>query len=467
MSGDATPLAPLRGIVEKFLTLSDTEVLAALLFMQGLTPLEVSKHLGATFAPGGEAERLAARLDDPQEMRRYVRALCEKFSPFADVLREILPDAGTAYIRLSTEYKKTSIAERVRHTNKERARHTTAEREKAQRERELTVKAGGGFFTKDGRTLSASARISASEAAAVFGLNSTRRLPIYANAGHIRRVYLDAACNLPGGFERATVEAYAAKRAAGTFYTADGCITGAERVSREEAAALIGCKPHTVTAIARRGEVRRTFLNPQMRLPCGFERASVEKYLQDHPKRIPAKRAKAVADFRIEILPPSPRAQRLHAARLVPDQTAESRTRPETTGDLPRHEAGRKKKPSVVFMLAEYNTHTNERSDMETTTTQPAEKTQSKSGKPPKLEVAKAYTVHEAGVIRAICVSEEDRAEIVAALEVYRRVKAAPGEIESALALFRTVKGIMETPQGAPAPEAVETVAAAAEAVET
>ncbi len=59
--------------------------------------------------------------------------------------------------------------------------------------------------------------------------------------------------------------------------------------------------------------------------------------------------------------------------------------------------------------------------------------------------MAKAYTVHEAGVIRAICVSEADRDEIVEALRLYRRAKAAPGDIESALQLLRAVREIVGT----------------------
>lgn len=70
-----------------------------------------------------------------------------------------------------------------------------------------------------------------------------------------------------------------------------------------------------------------------------------------------------------------------------------------------------------------------------------SEQTQTpKPAAPEKLEVAKAYTVHVGGVIRAICVSEADRDEIVAALDLYRKTKAAPGEIESALAFYRNAR---------------------------
>ena len=64
----------------------------------------------------------------------------------------------------------------------------------------------------------------------------------------------------------------------------------------------------------------------------------------------------------------------------------------------------------------------------------------------PKLEVAKAYTIHDGGVIRAIAVSEADRDEIVAALEMYRKAKAAPGEVESALKLLRAARDLLDVP---------------------
>ena len=67
------------------------------------------------------------------------------------------------------------------------------------------------------------------------------------------------------------------------------------------------------------------------------------------------------------------------------------------------------------------------------------------SATPQKLEVAKAYTIHDGGVIRAIAVSEADRDEIVAALELYRRARAKPGEVESALQLLRAAREIVGT----------------------
>ena len=82
---------------------------------------------------------------------------------------------------------------------------------------------------------------------------------------------------------------------------------------------------------------------------------------------------------------------------------------------------------------------------------------------PGKLEIAKAYTVHEAGVIRAICVSEADRDEIVEALRLYRRARAKPGEVESALQLLRAAREIVGTSATAE-PEAPDATPADAEA---
>ena len=72
--------------------------------------------------------------------------------------------------------------------------------------------------------------------------------------------------------------------------------------------------------------------------------------------------------------------------------------------------------------------------DTKTDTAAPAE------SKGDKLQVAKAYTIHEGGVIRAICVSEDDRDEITEALAFWRKFKGRESEIESAVALLRVTK---------------------------
>lgn len=57
-------------------------------------------------------------------------------------------------------------------------------------------------------------------------------------------------------------------------------------------------------------------------------------------------------------------------------------------------------------------------------------------------------TIHEGGVIRAICVSEGDRDEITAALEFYRKFKGRESEIESAVALLRVTKKTLHIDEG-------------------
>ncbi len=504
MIGAAT-LAPVRRLFARVLELPDIDAACALLVMQGKTPNEVATALSKICAPGGDADRIAAVLDDPQAARKYAKSLGATFAPFAEILRGTLPDRGKRYTQYKLGYRATTAAamfakaaekrrreeewaRRYWYTREEAAHHlgiarsavqsylaagelvgvyrdgqkraygvtrasveahaakveamrsriaaNAAKREQERQAREEDAAAGGRFYTEDGRAVFGRDRISAEEAAAVFGVRPGR-VTAYANAGHVRRVFIDEQRHHAVGFERATVEAYAARRATGTYYTERGAITGAERLNREDAAALIGCKPLTVAAIARRGEIARTFADPQRKLPCGFTRASVEAWAQAHPRHIPAKRAQAVADFMIEVLPPKPRAHHLHAARLEPE------TDTPTTAATQTARRTRQEKPPLVFTLHERNDmdNTNETTATPTTTEAAAKKPSA------KLEIAKAYTVHEAGYIRAICVSEEDRDEIVAALALYRRIKATPGEIESALALYRTAKGMIEGPQ--------------------
>ena len=330
---------------------------------------------------------------------------------------------------------------------------------------------GGIYYTEDGRKIHGAERVSRDEACATFG-RSPAQVAAWANAGKIERVYIDPNRRHPVGYLRETVERYAAEReiaaaAGGTYYTAAGKIVGAERISRSEAAQLLDFKELTVTAICRRGEIAHVYADPACTIPCGYTRASVEAWAQAHPRHIPARRAEAVPDFKIAPLPPQPRKQGLRAARLDPD--AGEKPAAVIEGDAPRPQ--RRPRPTFVFRLAAYaattseekeqtmqnENETNEQNEQNEQTTAAA----TTSTAPGKLEVAKAYTVHEAGVIRAICVSEADRDEIVEALRLYRRAKAAPGDIESALQLLRAVREIVGT-SGTPGTAATAEAATAA-----
>ena len=315
---------------------------------------------------------------------------------------------------------------------------------------------GGIYYTEDGRKIHGEERVSSAEACEIFSRGRSR-IAAWANAGKIERVYIDPNRRHAVGYLRESVEACAAERAAiaaggGVYYTRGGKIVGAERVSRKEAAALMGVRELSVTGICRRGDIERVYADAERTSACGFTRASVEAWAAANPRHIPAKRAQAVPNFMIEPLPPLPRPSRLRAARLEPveEDAAAETTPPEEieTAERPK----RRERPRIVFRLAAWHGAQSPDNQLERNQDmdEPQDKEATEAAKPgekrAKLEVAKAYTVHEGGVIRAICVSEADRDEIVAALALYRRTKAAPGEIESALALYRAAREMIGKP---------------------
>ena len=536
---DAATLAPLRTLVERVLALSDVDAACAVLFAQGLRQQEVLAKLSIAC---GEAERLADALESPEAAREYERRLADTFAPFADIVRAILPESGTRYVRTesnSKRYRRTTLAafsdaEAKRREAEARRREAEAKRtarhvatyaeaaatlhikrnvvreyvhtgklvgvycegqncaygvtrqslyayaQKQERRAAATVKAGaikarrkewrengGVYYTQDGRKIYGAERISAEEVAATFG-RSKSAVMRWANKGRIERVYIDAERNHPAGYLRATVEKWAMEReaiaaAGGIYYTVAGRIVGAERVSREEAARRLHVHENTATVFCRRGELEHVYADAALTIPCGYTRKSVEAYAQAHPTHIPAKRAVAAPDFMIAPLPPPPRNHGLRAARLDPDATGEAAgEKPAAVIEGEATRTQRRRKPTVVFMLAAWNAATTseekERNMENETNEKPAEA--SPPTAPGKLEIAKAYTVHEAGVIRAICVSEADRDEIVEALRLYRRARAKPGEVESALQLLRAAREIVGTSATAE-PEAPDATPAA------
>ena len=328
-----------------------------------------------------------------------------------------------AYLAHLAEIERNHAAVAARRAAKE---HDTEQR-----------KTCGLYFAEDGRRITEAERMSAAEAEAVFGYSSHVQINTFANQGRIERVYDNASRRHCVGYLRTSVlawyEEWTAAKASPIYYTAAGKIVGAERMSRAEVAAALHCHELTVTAYARNGELERVYADPGQVAPCGYTRESVARFLQSHPHHIPAKAAVAAENFQIEVLPPKPRTHGLRAARLDPAdeiENAEPETEPKPTTAAKR----KREKPALVFMLPPQRTDTEGEQHMSEQTQTP------KPAAPEKLEVAKAYTVHVGGVIRAICVSEADRDEIVAALDLYRKTKAAPGEIESALAFYRNAR---------------------------
>lgn len=348
--------------------------------------------------------------------------------------------------------------------------HAAVAARKAQTERDTEQrKTVGLYFTEDGRRITEAERMSAEEVEALFGYKSKIMLQQLSHAGKFQRVYSGMNRGHAVGYLRSSVMAYAEQRAAetaagGTYWTKDGRkIVGAQRMNRTEAAAALNCHESSVTRIAGSGALVRVYADPCGLAPCGYTRESVAMFAATHPQHIPAKRAAAIPFLRIEELPPKPRA--LRAARLEP---ADPDAIEEPQQPDPAKESGpqqpdvrpKRKRPCLIFRLTAAQlatataTDTNgenamsEEANNETTPQQPTAE-----AKPDKLSVAKAYTVHVGGVIRAICVSEDDRDEIVAALELYQRMKTSPGEIEAALKIYRTVRATMGLAEPPPEPQ--------------
>ena len=75
-------LAPLRALAGRTLELCDMDAACVLLIAQGKTPTETAAELSRLCAPGGEADRLADALEDPQAARDYARSMAATFAPF-------------------------------------------------------------------------------------------------------------------------------------------------------------------------------------------------------------------------------------------------------------------------------------------------------------------------------------------------------------------------------------------------
>ena len=324
------------------------------------------------------------------------------------------------------------------------------------------------FWTADGRKIVGAERMTAAQIAAEFSV-SMSSVDKASRRGLIAKAYRTEAKLQVVGYLRESAEKWAREHktkvaAGGIYYTAAGKIIEAERMSRREAAAALHTNERNVCALAAAGEIAHVYADPACTIPCGYTRASVEAWAQAHPRHIPARRAQAIPDFMIAPLPPPPRNHGLRAARLDPDATGEAAgEKPAAVIEGEATRTQRRRKPTVVFMLAAWNAATTseekERNMENETNEKPAEAATPTA--PGKLEIAKAYTVHEAGVIRAICVSEADRDEIVEALRLYRRARAKPGEVESALQLLRAAREIVGTSATAE-PEAPDATPAAA-----
>lgn len=430
--------------------------------LQGANEVQAARTL-AEIGAGGAFASEAAKLADNRAAHDFARGILARFAPFADILREALP-RGVWVSQKKHWYELNSIEDGRRIARERRVERLPVSYKAAAKLLHIehddirhyvyvghlkTIKVGGDNlitresidefrkwlkgvrFTETGEEFKAGEYVTPKEARSILGLGITRVFEI-ANEGRLVCVYSKSSdCKACCGYTRESVEAVKRDLEAVVFFTATGKVYLTERMSREEVCKAIGRRQDFVAALGNAGILERVYNDPKLRHQYGYTRASVVAYLQTNPRHIPAKKAVAVADFKIKELPPPPRPPRLRAAVLEPADGC-AKLEVETA----HRETATRKRRIIVFKLSTI-TETQEEASMQDTKTDTAAPAESKGD---KLQVAKAYTIHEGGVIRAICVSEDDRDEITEALAFWRKFKGRESEIESAVALLRVTK---------------------------
>ena len=252
---DAATLAPLRALAGRTLELLDMDAACVLMIAQGKTPTETAAELSRLCAPGGEADRLADALEDPQAARDYARSMAATFATFAEIVRGITPGGDVRYVRNGNGYRKTTAAE---------LKEAEAEREAKRKRREARAVA------------------TYAEAAARIGV-PVAIVHNYAHLGKLVAVYLNGK-KKAAGVTRASLDAYverqemrraaaaanaarkeaerAERRAnADTFWTADGRkIVGAERMTAAQIAAEFSVSMSSVDKASRRGLIAKAYM---------------------------------------------------------------------------------------------------------------------------------------------------------------------------------------------------------------
>ncbi len=268
---DAATLAPIRSLASRLCSLSDTDATFAQLVASGRELAGAAYELARICAPGGEADTLAAKLDDPAAAAQYVREIVETFAPFAAILPAVEVTApGEQWVLVTRSgYTKVSAAEARR-------------MEKRRREKELRKACDARFV------------VTYTEAARRIGV-PVPTAHNYAHLGKLVAVYPNGRRKAVG-VTRASLDAYierrdlrrnAAKtranelvarreereRTGGTFYTDRGeTIVGSDRITAAQAATLYGLTEKKLHTAAKRGKVARVYVDAKRNHPVGRRR---------------------------------------------------------------------------------------------------------------------------------------------------------------------------------------------------
>lgn len=479
--------AAFRKVVVSILEESDDNALVPFLSLKGMRPADIGRELIAIGKTGeAELEKLMGGNgnDNPKLAHDFALGIMRRFAPFADIIRDIIPRGvwrlgwkdnpkhhrlmdfaeGSAYLKAKRE-REAAAAQRVAYLNatityKEAAQSLKVSHEiirhyvrtghlEAIRDNGSGTSVGvtrksvigcrkwlkGVRFSASGEEFKVGEYVTPKEARTILGLGITRMAELVKDGRLICVYSLPTNCKACCGYTRASVEDLRRDKDAVVLYTAKGKIYYTERVSRDEVRKAICRRPVFIAELANAGILERVYNDPKLKHPYGYTRASVVAYIQANPPKVSARAAVAVGGFGIEELPPVPRLPRCLADCDDAARSEDERPDDTKTAATP---APHKHRLQICFHLTEITTAETE-DNMDEPTKEKTEQTNTAS-EHAGLKVAKSFIIHEGTEIRAICVSESDRDNILAALKFYRKYKDRESEIESAVALLNFAK---------------------------
>ena len=278
---DAATLRPIESLAARLCSLADVDAATAILVAQGKSPIAAGYELARLCSPGGQADRLAAILDDPDAAKRYIQKIAATFAPFADILLAVeVTGDGETWMQGRNAYTKMTTAEAERHEQAEREREARRIRDRERKRAQYVA--------------------TFEEAAEMLGVKR-EVVRTYAQKGTLVGVYPDGKRKAVG-VTRQSLEAYKQKQEmrkaatlakaqakadrkaekaeyCGIYYTEDGRkIHGEERVSAVEACATFGRGRSQIAAWANAGKIERVYIDPNRRHPVGYLREAVERY---------------------------------------------------------------------------------------------------------------------------------------------------------------------------------------------
>ena len=288
---DAATLRPIESLAARLCSLADVDAATAILVAQGKSPIVAGYELARLCSHGGQADRLAAILDDPDAAKRYVQKIAATFAPFADILLAVeVTGDGETWMQSRNAYTKMTTEEAERRERQRRYFETYYQRREERRR--------------------ARAIATYEEAAAEIGV-PVSTAHNYAHLGKLVAVYLDGK-KKAAGVTRASLDAYIERREmrkaaaaanaarkeaeraerkanADTYWTADGRkIAGAERITARQIADEFSVSMKSVEKASRRGLIAKVFDTAARNHAVGYLREAAETWARAHKATVAA-----------------------------------------------------------------------------------------------------------------------------------------------------------------------------------